>query len=253
MLMKGSLIKDTYEGKEITVYIPPSCGAWNMTFPLLFVQDGDYLFESNVEQLEAKFANGDLPELIVAGVAPHNRLDEYTPWPAGALVDSRPGFGGRADEYIRFLIDRLKPYLEANYYAQSGRGQTGVLGASLGGLLALYAGCRRPDAFTRYGLLSASMWYEGMLSFIHRESARLAAGDSRLYVSVGSLEGVGKETVQKDMVPFTMQAVQMLRQSGFGPERLRFDVVDGGIHEHNWFVNQFSRAVEWLYGGEKAR
>ncbi|MDF2922764.1 MAG: esterase [Paenibacillaceae bacterium] len=248
--MKGSLIKDTFEDKEITVYIPPSCGAWNITFPLLFVQDGEYLFETHTELLEQMFANGSLPEMIIAGVKPRNRLDEYTPWPAKALADIHPDFGGQGEAYIRFLAERLRPYLASNYYADESGGSTGILGASLGGLISLYAACTRPDIFSRIGLLSVSLWYEGAMDFLRKEAGKLADGASRFYLSIGTMEGSGKQTAQKDMVPLAWEARAILQGAGLGVEHLRFEQVEGGTHEHSWFVSQFPQAVQWLFGDE---
>lgn len=248
--MKGSLIKDTFEGRELTLYIPPSCGAWNMTFPLLFIQDGDYLFESNLEELERKFADDALPELILAGVEPRNRLNEYTPWPAQALVPERPDFEGGGDAYLAFLADRLMPYLENNYYASGAPSQTGILGASLGGLLSLYAGIRRPEVFSRLGLLSPSMWYEGMLPFVRRHASVLAESGARIYMSIGTLEGEGKSTAQKDMLPLARETAEILSLAGTGPDRLRFTVTEGGTHAASWFVQRLPAAVQWLYGAQ---
>lgn len=246
--MRGSLIKDIFEEKQITVYIPPSCGAWNVTFPLLFAQDGAYLFEDNVEALERKFADGSLPEMIIAGVTPNNRLDEYTPWPARALVDSRPDFGGQGDAYIRFLGERLKPYLESNYYADGSREQTGIIGGSLGGLISLYAGSTRPELFSKLGLLSASFWYEGMMDFVHQKASELGASDCRIYMSIGTREGSGKETVQKNMVALTRQVADTLRVSGVTRDRLQVTETEGAVHAPPCFAERFPEAVEWLFG-----
>lgn len=251
--MKGSIIHDCIDKREITIYIPPSCGAWSIHFPLLFVQDGGYLFEDNAELLEQRFAAGTLPEMILAGVKPHNRLDEYTPWPARPLVDYRPEFGGRGEAYIRFLTDRLKPYLESNYYADGSRSQTGIIGASLGGLISFYAGCKRPDVFSRMGLLSASFWYEGMPAFVREQAVRLASGDCRIYMSVGTREGAGKTTAQKDMLQLAQHAAEELEQGGMGRDRLRFDRIEGGTHGPSWFKERFPEAVEWLFGVNEVR
>lgn len=248
MLMKGSLIKDQLEDREVTIYIPPSCGACNLTFPLLLVQDGDYLFASNTELLEHSFAQGRLPEMILAGVKPLNRLDEYTPWPAPALVAERPDFGGGGPEYIRFLAERLLPYLMSNYYADGSREMTGIIGASLGGLLSYYAGSVRPDVFGKVGMLSASLWYPGMMEFIRQDAPAAAGRDQRLYMSVGTREGEGKETVQKEMPALNREAFHVLASSGMGADRLRLDVEEGAYHEHSSFVRRFPEAVEWLFG-----
>lgn len=248
MLMKGSLIKDQLDNREVTIYIPPSCGACNLTFPLLLVQDGDSLFASNTELLECSFAQGKLPEMIIAGVKPVNRLNEYTPWPAPALVPERPDFGGDGPAYIRFLTERLLPYLQTNYYADGRREMTGILGASLGGLLSYYAGAVRPDVFGRVGMLSASLWYRGMMDFIRQDAPAAAERDQRLYMSVGTREGEGKATVQKDMPALNRAAFELLAGSGLGPDRLRLDVEEGASHEQASFVRRFPEAVEWLFG-----
>jgi predicted alpha/beta superfamily hydrolase len=246
--MKGSLIKDQLDNREVTIYIPPSCGACNLTFPLLLVQDGDYLFSSNTELLECSFAQGSLPEMIIAGVKPVNRLNEYTPWPAPALVPERPDFGGEGSEYIRFLTERLLPYLMSNYYADGRREMTGIIGASLGGLLSYYAGAIRPDVFGRIGMLSASLWYRGMMDFMREDAPEAAGRDQRIYMSVGTREGEGKETIQKDMPVLNREAFDLLAKSGLGHDRLRLEVVEGAFHEHSSFVRRFPEAVEWLFG-----
>ncbi|RAU92707.1 alpha/beta hydrolase [Paenibacillus sp. YN15] len=248
MLMKGSLIKDQLEDREITIYLPPSCGACNLRLPLLVVQDGDYLFASNTEFLESSFAQGRLPEMIIAGVKPFNRLDEYTPWPAPALVPERPDFGGGGPEYIRFLTERLLPYLMSNYYADGSREMTGIIGASLGGLLSYYAGAIRPDVFGKVGMLSASLWYRGIMDFIRQDAPSAAARNQRMYMSVGTREGEGKETAQKEMPALNREAYGLLAQSGIGPDRLRLDVEEGAFHEHSSFVRRFPEAMEWLFG-----
>lgn len=248
MLMKGSLIKDQLDNREVTIYISPSCGACNLTFPLLLVQDGDGLFESNTDLLELRFSEGLLPEMILAGVKPVNRLDEYTPWPAPALVPERPDFGGGGPAYITFLVERLLPYLMNNYYADGSRENTGILGASLGGLIAYYAAAVRPDVFGRVGMLSASLWYKGMLDFIRGDAPAAAGRNQRIYMSVGTREGEGKATAQKDMPALNREAWTLLGQHGMGADRLRLDVVEGSFHEHTSFVRRFPAAVDWLFG-----
>lgn len=248
MLMKGSLIKEQLDDREVTIYIPPSCGACSLTFPLLLVQDGDSLFTANTELLECSFALGKLPEMIIAGVKPVNRLNEYTPWPAPALVPERPDFGGDGAAYIHFLTERLLPYLKSNYYADGRREMTGILGASLGGLISYYAGVVRPDVFGLVGLLSASLWYRGMMDFIRQDATAAAGRGQRLYMSVGTREGEGKGTVQKDMPELNKEAFRLLRQNGIGSDRLRLEVEEGAFHEQSSFVRRFPEAVEWLFG-----
>lgn len=101
----------------------------------------------SLARLEHMFARGTLGELILVGIEPKNRLDEYTPWHAKALSDPYPDFGGQDSHYLSFLVEKLKPYIDRKYKTDGRREQTGIIGASLGGLISIYAAYLYPDVF----------------------------------------------------------------------------------------------------------
>lgn len=253
--MKGTVIRDQLDSKPLTVYLPPSWNDAGTALPLLCVQDGSFLFESSLELLEDKYACGLLDETVIVGVEPHNRLHEYTPWPAAALVPDRPDFGGEGAAYLSFLADRLVPYMKETYgtESESRGGKTGIIGSSLGGLIALYAAYTRPDTFSRIGLLSASFWYPGFVLYMEKKGGPINRLQLRVYMSVGSMEGTGKQTAQKDMVPLTGRAAAILAEGGLGPERLRYVTVPEAVHEDVYFIRQFPQALDWLYGRSSVR
>ena len=78
-----------------------------------------------------------------ASTTPAERLAEYSPF-----EDARHG-GGDGDRYARFLIDTVKPRIDANYRTRKDRASTVVAGSSMGGLISLYAFFRRPVAVRR--------------------------------------------------------------------------------------------------------
>ena len=82
-------------GWHLIVYVPPSYHESDVTYPVAYVQDGGEQFDHNSNQIEMLFREGQIPELILVGSEPHNRNDEYTPWPAAPLLTSYPPFGGR--------------------------------------------------------------------------------------------------------------------------------------------------------------
>lgn len=248
--MRGTVRKDQWEGRELILYLPPS---WRehgngKVYPILFVQDGDYLFEPNIPNLEELFDEGTVPELILAGVEPIDRLHDYTPWPSPGLVAGKPDFQGRGTEYVTYLADRLKPYITAKYHGDPAGGNTGVIGASLGGLVSLYAALTRPEAFGRIGLLSASFWYQGFLQYLEQRLPDVRDAKPIIYMSVGTMEGEGKSTVQKDMTLYTEHAAVLLESCGWGGDRLRFEKEEGGRHLQPWFVRRFPQALAWMYG-----
>ena len=49
------------------------------------------------------------------------RIDEYSPW-------FRTGYGGgEGDEYVNFIVDDLKPFIDANYRTLPDRDNAGII------------------------------------------------------------------------------------------------------------------------------
>ena len=234
--------------RTVHIYLPPSYSESRDSFPVVYVQDGRELVDDCLNLLEYKFRVKELPELIFVGIEPIKRNDEYTPWPATSLREGYPDFGGKGGEYVSYLADTLKPYIDRTYRTRDEPVHTGIAGASFGGLISIYAACLRPEVFGRIGALSASMWYEGMLSFL-RES-ELPSMDQKLYMSVGSLEGIFKENIQREMVPNNRQAHRMLQEKGVPQERLKFVEEEGGTHDALFFAKHFVEAMTWLFNRE---
>ncbi|MFD1953595.1 alpha/beta hydrolase [Paenibacillus thailandensis] len=240
----------TIQDRALLVYLPPSYSSGDRHYPVAYVQDGGGLIDDCANYLELLFREGKLPELILVGVATQNRNDEYTPWPAPALLAGRPDFGGAARSYLNELADTVKPYIDQHYRTQPASGHTGVIGASLGGMVSMLAGYWRPDVFGRIGMLSASLWYEGVMDFI-REQAPPTEG-MRIYMSVGGSEGVYKTNVQRNMVSFSRETHRLWLEKGFPPHRLRFDVEEGGTHDPLFMARRFPEALRFLFGGSGA-
>lgn len=116
-------------------------------YPVLYMQDGQDLFdpalapggaEWGVDELLAANPPG-IPPLLVVGIAAaaDSRL-EYAPPGAG---------GGRADTYTRFVVEVVKPYIDAHYATRSEPDWTWIGGAGGGGVAALYAAWTQPRVF----------------------------------------------------------------------------------------------------------
>lgn len=246
--MRNMYQQDVVLDKQISVYLPPSYSkSENARFPVVYLQDGIDLVSQVFNLLSHKFRIKELSELIIVGIEPNNRIHEYTPWPAASLRGAgHPGFGGKGAEYIEYITDILKPHIDKTYRTLSEPEHTGMIGASLGGLISLYAGYLRPDVFGKIGALSASFWYEGMLSYVESNPLPLHK-EGKLFLSVGSLEGVYKENIQRHMVPHTIRAHELLLEKGMTTDRLKFVLEEGGTHDDVFFAKQFTEALQWMF------
>nr|WP_183602801.1 alpha/beta hydrolase-fold protein [Paenibacillus phyllosphaerae] len=240
--------RETVEDREIFVYLPPSYGEGDGRYPVVYLQDGGYLAEDSLNLLEHQFVIGELPELIFVGIPTENRNAEYTPWPAKALVSRFADFPGEGDRYLAFLVERLKPHIDASYRTLSGPPHTGIAGASLGALISLYGWYRYPEVFGRIISLSASFWYEGFVDFVKEQP--LPSEAAKVYMYVGDLEGVYKDNIQQHMVPATHEIYQTLLDKGLGPEQLAFHLGEEATHDTVFFLQQFPEALAWLFQGQ---
>lgn len=180
--------------RDVAVYFPPGYEEGNARYPVLYVQDGQNVFDPATafggvdwglaRTCDRLIAAGEMEPVII--VAPYNtrgRTGEYTPVP-----DAGYG-GGDGDAYGRFLSDELKPFVDAHLRTRPGAGDTAIMGSSLGGLISLHLAFTRPDVFSRAAALSPSLWWaEGYMARWTRRSP-LPEPRPRLWVDMGTREG----------------------------------------------------------------
>ncbi|MEO0788753.1 MAG: alpha/beta hydrolase-fold protein [Bacteroidota bacterium] len=232
--------------RRIWLYLPPDYATSGRDYPVLYMQDGQNVFDAATsfsgewevdETLNTLFAQGD-PGAIVVAVdnGGSERLAEYTPWP-------NPTYGGGdGNDYIDFLVNDLKPYIDANYRTKTEQENTAILGSSLGGLISTYAALSRPDVFGKVGALSPAYWIN------RQELADYVADISsptplRLHQLIGIPEG---ETFVQDMLDMESQLLQV----GYPDEEiLSIQHLDGAHSEWYW-AREFADVYQWLFPNE---
>jgi predicted alpha/beta superfamily hydrolase len=182
--------------REVQVWLPPGYGeAPARRYPVLYLHDGQNVFDAHAagaewqldEHAQALVRQGAIEPLIVVAVASGDtRLDDYTPVPQTLQGQLR---GGGAARYARYLVDELKPLIDARYRTRPGRADTAVGGSSLGGLVSMWLLLNEPDTFGAGWVVSPAVWWGG--EAILAEVARRAdpARPPRLWLDIGLREG----------------------------------------------------------------
>jgi predicted alpha/beta superfamily hydrolase len=180
---------------DLIVYLPPMYKAdGDRRFPLLYMQDGQNLFDSETsfikgnywrlgETADALIKDGAIEPLIIVGIynSGVKRIDEYTP-----VEDKRLG-GGQADAYGRMLVEELKPFIEGQYRTQPGAENCGMGGSSLGGLVTLYLGLQYPEVFSRLAVMSPSVWWRSR-TILRTVGALEKKPELRIWLDIGTKE-----------------------------------------------------------------
>lgn len=233
-----TMTKDiTIAGRTCSIYLPPT--AKEKAHGVLYVHDGKQ-FMSTFQELLPTLEESCLLNLpIIVAIHPHNRLDEYTPWPSEALDPKFPPFGGLGDGYLSHLTNEIKPYIDSNYNTLPDPASTGILGFSLGGLISIYASYTTKE-FGIIGSLSGSFWYDGWVEYL--KTQKLTNPNLRFYLSSGRNEGLNKDNRRKNAAEATI-ATQNALSKVIGKEiHVHWD--DGGHHDLR--LQRHAAAIEWM-------
>lgn len=204
--------------RRVRLYHPPKPG----TYPLLVVFDGSEYNE-----------RARLPTIL------DNLIDQRRIPPlAAALVDNHPQ--ARIPEYacseatVNFLTSELLPWVQSQVELVTTPGAFGVAGSSMGGLISLYVGLRRPDLFGHVLAQSGAYgWRDESIVFqMARWAGRLPL---RVYQSVGTFEWL--LTINRRMNETLMQHNYDTRYHEF----------DAG-HNYPAWAADLTTGLTWLYG-----
>ncbi|MBL0181960.1 MAG: alpha/beta hydrolase [Chitinophagaceae bacterium] len=155
------LMPQLNRSRKIWVYLPEDYTKSKKHYPVLYMQDGQNLFDEYTspfgewgvdECLDSLIAKGK-PACIVVGIENGtHRFNEYNPF-----YFERFG-NGEGDAYLAFLTETLKPYIDKNYRTIPSKENTIIAGSSMGGLISYYAMLKRPDVFGKGGIFSPAFW-----------------------------------------------------------------------------------------------
>lgn len=200
--LKGAIISHSEfksevlnNSRTVLVYLPPGYDEDDeKRYPVLYVNDGQNIFSTDTsfagvdwgldETIEDLLNDGQIRELLVVAIFnTPDRTEEYT-----YTEDPEEG-GGNADGYADFIINELKPFIDATYRTSNGPMDTAIMGSSFGGLFALYVGWRHPDVFPLVAAISPSLWWadQGLIKLIDEDEKE--RGPERIWLDMGTDEG----------------------------------------------------------------
>ena len=242
--MLGSIKHEHRLGREIFIYLPPSYKNNNKRFPVLYGNDGAELYRYSdrlIESFEKGFKEGKLNEFIWIGIYSEKRIHEYTPWPAPSLAPKFDDFGGQGREYIEFVVNGIKLYIDKNYNTKYDKKNTWIMGYSLGGLISVYS-LYVTNVFGKIASVCGSFWYKGMVNWITENN--MLNEDFQLYIHYGRKEGQDKKTLQQNAVICTESIIEIFKDELGYIEDIDVSSDDGGHHQY--MEQRYINAIYWL-------
>ncbi len=252
--------------RQVEVWLPPGYDENEQkSYAVLYMHDGQNVFnpetsftgvaweadKSILRQIERNTAE---PAIVVAVWNTPNRLGEYMPQQPVLESERLSEFEALteqklvSDDYLRFLVEELKPFIDATYRTQPQAESTYIMGSSMGGLISLYAIARYPDVFSAAGCLSTH-WpiAEGMLVDWFAEHLP-EPGNHRIYFDFGT------EGLDAEYEVFQNRMDSLLVARGFR-EGLDFVTLKFNGHDHNetYWRQRLDLPVEVLLAGDQNR
>jgi predicted alpha/beta superfamily hydrolase len=230
--------------RTIRVYLPPGYSTSNKRYPVLYMHDGQNLFDDatsyvgewGVDEALDQLAKEGL-SVIVVGIDHGNekRMTELNAW------DNAKFGKGEGKQYTDFIVKVLKPWVDANYRTRPGRKDTGIMGSSMGGLASHYALFQYPEVFSMAGIFSPAYWTAPPVA--EWTKARTPGKHDRIYMIAGGKEG-------EEMTGQFAAMDRQLRAIDKRTPEIHSEVIAGAEHNERFWRGEFPKAVRFLYGAQ---
>jgi predicted alpha/beta superfamily hydrolase len=252
--------------RNIRVYLPKGYYENSaQAYPVIYMHDGQNLFDGTLslsgcsweiqKNVDQFFKEGE--GVIIVGIdnGPeydgYCRMYEYSPW----VMDQNfelPDWseeiysaGGQGRQYLDFITDTLKPYIDKNYNTRSDRENTVIAGSSMGGFISIFAALERPDVFAKAGVFSPAFWFNKpeMFNFLKEKPV---TSSLQIYMDIGTQESSGRGiNFEQIYLNDCNEAFKLLKDK----ERLelKYIVDEGAQHTESAWARRFPEMLSYLF------
>ncbi|MDZ7807521.1 MAG: alpha/beta hydrolase-fold protein [Gracilimonas sp.] len=200
--------------RNVEVWLPPNYSEEDSSYQVLYMHDGQNVFNP----LTSYNGNDWMVDEVLTNLISENKVQKtivVASWNSGETrfaeympnkPENTPSMGYDeviSDEYLKFMVQELKPFIDDNYRTKPEAEFTSIMGSSMGGLISLYAIMEYPNIFGAAACLSthwpvADNGDNDFLSYI--PSALPNPETHKIYFDLGTLGLDGEYDVYQDQV-----------------------------------------------------
>ena len=246
--------------REIRVWLPPGYDDGSTHYPVIYFHDGQNVFRPGgpfgcwfAEDAATKEINSGLMREAILVAVPNNeagtgraRMTEYQS-PTDVNPRDQQRGNGICDRYASFLLEKVKPVVDAKYRTLPDRENTAVAGASMGGLVSLWLGLNT-DAFGAVGVFSPAFWTSP--NFTQSLMGGSKKDGLRIYLDMGTKE---QGNLSGDYWEDALAVRDALLAQGYiEGENFLWNPGEGDEHNEKAWAKRLPVALRFLVPGEKA-
>ncbi len=232
--------------RQLRLYLPPGYATSGKRYPVLYMHDGQNLFDAATayagewkvdETLDALAKEGKL-ELIVVGIdnGQEKRMTELNAW------DNDKIGKGEGREYTDFIVKTVKPMIDKQYRTLPDREHTAIMGSSMGGLASHYALVQYPQVFSKAGVFSPAYWTaQPSFAFV---ASNPVPKDARVFMLMGGKEGPQMNADVKRMA-------EVVKKTGHPAANTVLKIVPKAEHNEVFWAGELREALLWMFAPDK--
>ncbi len=259
--------------RTVDVWLPDGYSK-KKKYAVLYMHDGQMLFDAATtwnkqewrvdEVLGSMIADGRVRDTIVVAIWNNGELRHSEYYAAKTLSLLKPDIkttveqrylkgSGRADDYLRFLVSELKPFVDNKYSTLRDRANTFTMGASMGGVISIYALCEYPSVFggaaglsTHWPLVAAdgtgmAIADDAAAAFRTYLRKDLPPADSRkIYLDYGD------QTLDAFYPPHQKLVDQIMKERGYSDKMWMTRAFPGEDHSEKAWAKRLDIPLEFL-------
>ncbi len=263
------------DARNIDVWLPDGYSK-NEKYAVLYMHDGQMLFDADItwnkQAWEVDETAGKLnteakyKKFIVVGIWNNGlkRHAEYFPQkPYRKLTDEQKQFVSdnllklkkidqvfkpNSDNYLRFLISELKPFIDSHFSTVTDKDNTFIAGSSMGGLISLYAICEYPEVFGAAACLSTH--WTGIFQLEDNPIPETFFDYMRTYLPDHRTNRIyfdyGDKTLDELYFSLQLTANDIMREKGFNNANWTTLLFPGKDHSEKSWKERFNIPLEFL-------
>jgi predicted alpha/beta superfamily hydrolase len=228
--------------RKVWALLPHDYNTSEEHYPVLYLQDAQNLFNENspfgnwqIDKKLAVMSDYGIGKIIIIAIehAEKERVIEYN---FGKTLLGE----GQGKQYIRFLTDTLKPFVDKNFRTKPERGFTGIGGSSMGGLVSLFSGLIYPEVYGKLMIFSPSLWVIPKIKFSFLDF--FEPMETKIYLYAGGEESASMvSNIEK--FKKRIQKREALRDK----MEIQLSINEKGKHNETYWSDEFPKAIEWLF------
>ncbi|MBK9733326.1 MAG: alpha/beta hydrolase [Chitinophagaceae bacterium] len=257
------------DARNVDVWLPEKY-APKKKYAVLYMHDGQMLFDSTTswnhqewgvdETLGKLMKEKKIRNCIVVGIwnngaqrhaeyFPQRALDSPTIKNFAYLNQTFPN-GPLADNYLKFIVTELKPYIDSTFSTRPEQENTFIAGSSMGGLISMYAICEYPEVF--HGAACLSTHWTGIFrannnpvpgAIVDYLKTHLPSPDNhKLYFDHGT------KTLDSLYAPFQAMADEVIKNHGYTSANWISKEFPGEDHSENAWRKRLAIPAVFLLG-----